>query len=222
MSAVDDDTPALRCRAARSPAALRGPLVDRLDAAPVAMRPRAPGPQPPAPRSRSTGSRSRSNGCPRGRAADSWRPRVRSPAVAAPAGVRDRRPCSPGWLLPGRRRWVARGQAGRPLPRLYRRRAARASRPQRPRERGAHAVGDAVHRHRRVDRPRRPDGAARGLELGVAGAHRADPAEQRSAIMVCGIAAGIAAAYHAPVAGVVFCAGAGARASSRGTRWRRC
>ena len=28
--------------------------------------------------------------------------------------------------------------------------------------------------------------------------------EQRSAIMVCGIAAGIAAAYHAPVAGVVF------------------
>ena len=30
------------------------------------------------------------------------------------------------------------------------------------------------------------------------------PPEQRSAIMVCGIAAGIAAAYHAPVAGVVF------------------
>jgi len=30
------------------------------------------------------------------------------------------------------------------------------------------------------------------------------PAEQRSALMVCGIAAGIAAAYHAPVAGVVF------------------
>src|SRR4051812_37936087 len=30
------------------------------------------------------------------------------------------------------------------------------------------------------------------------------PPEQRSAIMVCGIAAGIASAYHAPVAGVVF------------------
>ncbi|MET0383656.1 MAG: chloride channel protein, partial [Burkholderiaceae bacterium] len=30
------------------------------------------------------------------------------------------------------------------------------------------------------------------------------PAAQRSAIMVCGIAAGIASAYHAPVAGVVF------------------
>ena len=30
------------------------------------------------------------------------------------------------------------------------------------------------------------------------------PAEQRSAILVCGIAAGIGSAYHAPIAGVVF------------------